>query len=94
MERVGGVLVTAALCTICNLWQSREVHQDVLRAAFEEGPRQGKIIRKQMGAPSRNPEGKDVIAALRQRMTALPVLRDAPKPTLKELTLRDATCAA
>jgi hypothetical protein len=68
VERVGGVPVTGVLRAICDPWQSREVHRDMLRAAFEEGTRRGKITRKQIEAASRIPEGKELIAALR-RMT-------------------------
>jgi predicted transcriptional regulator of viral defense system len=70
VERMEGVPVTAALRAIFDLWQSREVHHDVLRAAFEEGTRKGKITRKQIEAASSNSEGKELIAALRQKITA------------------------
>ena len=65
IETIDAVPVTNTLRTIFDVWQSRELATEVLRSAFVEALRRGKITRPQLDKAERNPAWRDAIRALK-----------------------------
>lgn len=67
IETIEYVPVTTAIRTILDLWQSREIPPETLRAAFQVARDMGKITGKQMDAASKTQGWEEIAGSLTRR---------------------------
>jgi hypothetical protein len=61
---VAGVPVTNALRTIIDIWQDETLPKPILRVAFAEAARRGKMIKSQITQARKDPDMSAIVAAL------------------------------
>ncbi len=66
-EQANYVIVTTALRTLLDLWQSGGITQEMLRSAFQEAKDQGRITKRQIQAAMKDPEWEEAVASLSRK---------------------------
>jgi hypothetical protein len=63
-ENISGVPVTNALRTIIDIWREGTFPKPILREAFTEALRQGKLTKRQIAQAKRNPAMASILVRL------------------------------